>query len=54
MDHVKNVGEFMAPVLATGIFKGVILGDATEELTDAIGEGGPVELFRPLMSLNRP
>jgi quinol monooxygenase YgiN len=54
MDHFKNVSDFMAPVLATGIFKGVILGDASEDLTAAIGEGGPVELFRPLMSLRTP
>ena len=54
IDHSKNVGEFMAPVLATGTFKGVILGDASDELAEAIGEGGPVELFRPLMSLRKP
>ena len=54
MDHFKNVGEFMAPFLATGTFTGVILGDASDELKAAIGEGGPVELFRPLMSLNNP
>jgi quinol monooxygenase YgiN len=52
MDHFKNVGEFMAPVLATGTFEGEILGDASDELKAAIGEGGPVRLFRPLMSLN--
>jgi quinol monooxygenase YgiN len=53
MDHFRNVADFMAPVLATGTFTGVILGDASEELKAAIGEGGPVELFRPLMALNR-
>lgn len=52
MDHFANVAEFMAPVLATGRFKGVILGDASDELAAAIGEGGPVELFRSLMSLH--
>jgi quinol monooxygenase YgiN len=51
MDHFKNVSEFMAPILATGTFTGVILGDVSDELKAAIGEGGPVELFRPLMSL---
>ncbi|MEA2676053.1 MAG: hypothetical protein QOJ81_194 [Chloroflexota bacterium] len=51
MDHFKNVGEFMAPVLATGTFEGKILGEASDELRAAIGEGGPVQLFRPLMSL---
>lgn len=54
MDHFKNVAEFMAPVLATGTFSGVILGDASLELAEAIGEGGPVKLFRPLMSLDEP
>ncbi len=54
MDHFKNVAEFMAPVLATGTFEGEILGEASDELKAAIGEGGPVKLFRPLMSLNKP
>ena len=47
------MAEFIAPVLATGTFEGEILGDASDELKAAIGEGGPVQLFRPLMSLNR-
>jgi quinol monooxygenase YgiN len=51
LDHFKNVASFMEPVLATGTFSGVILGDASPELAAAIGEGGPVQLFRPLMSL---
>ena len=54
IDHFANVTEFMAPVLATGVFEGEILGEASDELKAAIGEGGPVELFRPLMSLKRP
>ena len=51
LDHFRNVAELMAPVLATGTFEGVILGDVSDELKAAIGEGGPVKLFRPLMRL---
>jgi quinol monooxygenase YgiN len=47
IDHFANVSEFMAPVLAAGTFTGVILGDASDELKAAIGEGGPVQLFTP-------
>ncbi len=51
LHHFRNVAELMAPVLATGTFEGVILGEASDELKAAIGEGGPVQLFGPLMSL---
>jgi quinol monooxygenase YgiN len=52
LDHFQNVSEFMAPVLATGTFEGEILGDVSDELRAAIGEGGPVKLYRPLMMLH--
>jgi quinol monooxygenase YgiN len=53
LEHAANVAELMDAVLATGSVYGEILGEPTAELAANL-EDGPVQLFRPFLSMEKP
>jgi quinol monooxygenase YgiN len=45
IEHGNNMAPFMEGILATATIYGELLGDASPEIRERLGEGGPVTLF---------
>jgi quinol monooxygenase YgiN len=45
IQHGQNLAHLMDAIIATGDVHGELLGDPSPEVREAIGEGGPVQLF---------
>ena len=52
IDHGEHVAAIAESVLKTGSVHGEILGEPTADLEGRLTPGGPVKLFRPLMSMS--
>ena len=50
MEHMANLGDLAAEILATGDVTGELLGNASEELRAGLADS-PVTLFTPYQSL---
>jgi quinol monooxygenase YgiN len=51
LDHGQHLAPLMEPIVATGECHGELLGEVSDEIRANLGEGGPVQLFLPYVSL---
>jgi quinol monooxygenase YgiN len=51
IQHGENLAHLMDAIIATGSVSGELLGEPSAELRARFTGGGPVQLFRPWMTL---
>lgn len=52
IEHAAHIGDaMMEAIIATASVHGELLGDPSPELRARLGDGGPVQLFRPFSTL---
>ena len=53
IEHGEHLAHLMEAILATGSCSGELLGVPSPELRSRLGDGGPVQLLTPWMTLER-